>query len=973
MGAGEARSDRRDAALFDRSTQSFRLLDSTEDEGASPIGLLTLADGEVIGHYRVRRFLGRGGMGDVFEAVDLRSGTPVAIKASRRRLDDLERARFLREGRLAAAISHPHVVYVFAVDECRGMPIIVTELVAGGTLRDLVERHGPLAAIEAVDLTRQVAAGLEEAAREGVVHRDVKPSNCFIDGGGQVKIGDFGLAMSTREAPVRAGGAGIEGTLAFASPEQLRGEPPDVRSDVYSAGATLYFLLTGRPPFDGAAGARLVASALRDPPPSVRRVRPDVPRGLDRVIRRCLAKNQADRPPSHTDLSRLLLPFGSTSSTPATLGLRALAAVVDIVLLRVSTALALLAGLQWTYGGPASPLVLMPALLLTIGYFGACETAWGATPGKWIVGLRVVTTGLQPVDATRAFIRAGLWTLSTLPGGLAWIVLGPQTVSAMASSPGLFGYLAAYGAGLLGVVLLFATARPRNGFAGLHEQLTGTRVVARLPFDSGAVRPHHQPPPIVAATAPRLAHYVVLDEAAPAGVVVGYDDTLARRVWIRHRAPGEAPVSLARRQVNRPSRIHWLAGGRDDGIEWDVYEMAAGGALAGACRQRHPWPVVRGWLFDLADEIVAAGDDGTSVPLTTGRVWVSDARATLLDWDANPDGAPPAPAVAPFLEAVATIGLGPRAQSAEGRPWPDGLPLHAQAFLSELADGRAGSADEIVERLRALSTRQASVRRARRGVHLLACAAAPLISVALVLVALVVLALLARSPDAFLLDACLRRLQQLEAAPGAAALEERTAIEIGMVGRFRPMLVDEPASRPWFRLLIDARRPVVDVSLRRHGHPSAAEIDWARARMAALEADAEQTRARAARGQLLWAPMLSVVLGVTALSALAGLVSSLVVRGGAAFRLFDLAVLGPDGREVTRARGLSRAAVAWIPALASVGLFVSRSTTGVFVADPAGLLSLALLMLFAAGGLFALADPRRGLQDRIAGTSLVPR
>ena len=172
--------------------------------------------------------------------------------------------------------------------------------------------------------------------------------------------------------------------------------------------------------------------------------------------------------------------------------------------------------------------------------------------------------------------------------------------------------------GAIGFGLLFATARARNGFAGLHELLTGTRVVSRLVFESGPVRPHPLPPPIVSATAPRLAHYVLLDEAAPPGVVVGYDETLARRVWIRHGTPGAPPVPLARRQVSRPSRLHWLAGGRDDSAAWDVYEMAAGEALRGACRQPRSWPVVRGWLFDLADEIVAASEDGTGVPLTPG-------------------------------------------------------------------------------------------------------------------------------------------------------------------------------------------------------------------------------------------------------------------------------------------------------------------------------------------------------------------
>ena len=168
--------------------------------------------------------------------------------------------------------------------------------------------------------------------------------------------------------------------------------------------------------------------------------------------------------------------------------------------------------------------------------------------------------------------------------------------------------------------------------------------------------------------------------------------------------------------------------------------------------------------------------------------------------------------------------------------------MHAQAFLTELAAGRVGTADDAVERLRALSTRRVTVTRACRGVHLVACAAAPLISVAWFLLAVVVvLPMLARSPDA---------------------------------------------------------------------------------------AAAEQARALASSAWLGWLPMLGVALGLFALSALAGLVSSLVVPGGAAFRLLDLAVLGPDGRAVTRARGISRAAIAWIPALASLGLFVSLPTAG---------------------------------------------
>ena len=180
----------------------------------------------------------------------------------------------------------------------------------------------------------------------------------------------------------RPRGAGIEGTLAFASPEQLRGEPADVRSDVYSAGATLYFLLTGRPPFAGADGPRHIAHALRDPPPSVRGQRPDVARGLDRVVRRCLAKDPADRPQSHADLSRLLLPFGSTSSTPATLGFRALAGVVDIWVLSGIGSVAILAAMHWAQHGQAGLVAMVLGFVLAIVVLRRLRNRVGRVAGE---------------------------------------------------------------------------------------------------------------------------------------------------------------------------------------------------------------------------------------------------------------------------------------------------------------------------------------------------------------------------------------------------------------------------------------------------------------------------------------------------------------------------------------------------------------------------------------------------------------
>ena len=193
---------------------------------------ISLTPGQRLGHYRILRFLGEGGMGEVYEAEDDENGRRVALKTVRRMSPGrLGRARFLQEGRLAASISHPNVVYVFGTEEIDGIPVIATEIATGGTFKDRVMTGGRLTPALAIDWILQLIAGLEAAADAGVLHRDVKPSNCFTDGEGRVKIGDFGLAISTDElerADLTLPGT-VLGTPAYASPEQMRGQPVDVQ------------------------------------------------------------------------------------------------------------------------------------------------------------------------------------------------------------------------------------------------------------------------------------------------------------------------------------------------------------------------------------------------------------------------------------------------------------------------------------------------------------------------------------------------------------------------------------------------------------------------------------------------------------------------------------------------------------------------------------------------------------------------
>ena len=187
---------------------------------------------------------------------------------------------------------------------------------------------------EAVDAILDVISGLEAAFAGGVLHRDVKPSNCFVSPDGSVKVGDFGLSVSTLardDSYVTATGV-IMGTPAYASPEQLRGDDLDVRADIYSVGATLFTLLTGQAPFEGKNAVQVVANAVNQKPKPVSELREDVPPGLERVVARCLAKEPDGRYADYTALRNALLPFSSREPEPASMTVRVAAGWIDYLI-----------------------------------------------------------------------------------------------------------------------------------------------------------------------------------------------------------------------------------------------------------------------------------------------------------------------------------------------------------------------------------------------------------------------------------------------------------------------------------------------------------------------------------------------------------------------------------------------------------------------------------------------------------------
>ena len=393
----DTRTPDADFAAMWSSDGATRSLSPTASATGLPADLPFLfSPGQRFGPYLIVRPLGKGGMGQVYEAEETESGRRIAMKILSRGLgDDEERLRFLNEGQLAASLSHPNCVYVFGTTEVQGFPVIAMELAPGGTLKDLLVDGEPLTPAAAVDAILQVIAGLDAAAALGILHRDIKPSNCFVDRDGRVLVGDFGLSMTTlaRDEQTVALAGVIMGTPGFASPEQLRGAELDVRSDIYSVGATLYYLLTGRPPFDDQNVATLITKVAAEAAPLITGFRTDVPPRLVSIVAKCLAKTPGERPATYPALSAALEPFRSASLTPASLGRRFLAGFVDnYIAWMPSVPLNLYLGQQIL--DPAhrmeAAVLGLPGLAISIAYYAIFEGRFGCSAGKALLHLRVV-------------------------------------------------------------------------------------------------------------------------------------------------------------------------------------------------------------------------------------------------------------------------------------------------------------------------------------------------------------------------------------------------------------------------------------------------------------------------------------------------------------------------------------------------------------------------------------------------------
>ena len=987
LGGSSAPAETRTHSFTPQAMDGLSGVDDTDEPNVAP----EPAPKEV-GGYKLLKLLGAGGMGAVYEA-ESPAGNRVAVKllSSRLASNPSSVERFRQEGRLASQLAHPRCVFVLSADTDAGRPYIVMELMPGRTLKDLVEERGTLTPHAAVARTLDIIDGLAEAHRVGMIHRDMKPSNCFLTPDDRVKVGDFGLSKSLggRGANLTQTGAFL-GTVLFASPEQIRGEPLDYSSDVYSVAATLYFLLTGEAPFQHDNAAAALARAISEPPPRVRAKRKDVSAQLERIILKGLERDRTRRWQSLDDLREALvalLPERARAARP-----RALVAAyfLDFVIVTVAL-IAPWEMLQKAFGSlKFGPVGIDPiGWALTIGYFALCEGLFGTTVGKSLIGLRVSRVGQTgPPGIPRALLRSLVFALMWV-----WVLDGARLAVLLVRSgeQALGGGFSLFALGT-GFAAFAVQLRRRWGFRGLHDFASGCHVTQR-PLPTRKMRLAIQQPTPLDAILPApldalpdtVGGFVVRGrltvESNGEQVWLGEDRALGRAVLLWMRPWGSAALGA---DPARPTRLRRLGAGTTGwagaGYEWTAFAAPVGGPLAEAVRPGAPlpWADARTVLEQLTDEFRAAEADGTLPPrLALDHIWVEpNGRVQLLDFPLCAARYRPNEPCAVLREAAAlTIEGHPRTSTgAVAAP----LPAHALVVLNKLF-GSDVPLEEFQQELAETHAHRPEVTPAARAGHLGLQAlllAAPLGAMLVLTFTLSVWLALGAEIKA---DAARR------AAAALADPAERA--KLGTTGD-REMEAALANPRAPVRATDFAARATTEADTRTGSLLLLQQRIAANVRNTPAFANSRGTaQSLAVREFVLWAGERDGSAGRTDPGGGAGVGPALVFfavmmlgliafaalsRGGVSMVLAGIAIVRTDGRPATRAQCALRAVLVWAPVVALLlgSTLLQIYAPGLpYLAAGAFLLAVVLLPAYA---VLALRYPTRPPQDRAVGTFLVP-
>lgn len=691
---------------------------------------------KIVGGYRLIKMLGEGGMGRVYQAAD-ESGRMVAVKLLSPELSRSPEAleRFKLEGVIASAISHPHCVFVHRADEDAGTPFIAMELMTGQTLKDIVAKRGPLPFAEAIPLVLQCIDGLIEAHSRGMIHRDVKPANCYLDDQGNVKIGDFGLARSLVSDSELTRTGSFLGTPLYASPEQILGEKIDEQSDIYSLAATIYFLLAGKAPFESPHATQVIAKIVSADPPNFAEAGVQVPKKLEQVVLRGLARDRSKRYLTFQQFRDDLVQATAQRDRVATLPRRALAYIIDSFLVSISIGLI---AIVWLANGWEEPefrsyINLLGTLLQGV-YLLAFESTFGTTIGKRLLGLRVVNPELGT--------RPKFWSCLLRTAVFMLVMSAVELLTSLFVTPdsnlGLYATLSWVGY-FVGNLAIVAIWRQSKRTQLLHERFSKTQTWVStqkatigsidLPEPRWSIKT--QPVPVDWAIPSQLGRFETLGQIATTDGsqwLSAHDSTIERSVWIQLSPATCPPPSESREKCIRRTRMRFLETGIQDAWRWDAYVAPDGAPISLWFDYRNPmpWHVTQKVMLDAMEELQAGNSSDTPASNAIARWWLtSTGKLTLSEAAVSTSAAQPKSKT--LFSEIASLALPDRKRSGQNGNLVARTvkkssalsiaPLRATHLLQRLKLGKMVDANWIRRELERVANGPQSVTVAMRLVH----------------------------------------------------------------------------------------------------------------------------------------------------------------------------------------------------------------------------------------------------------------